>query len=39
MVKDSRTGIEKGNAYGVLDGDIDSFLEGALAQRIGIDEK
>ncbi len=34
MVKDVRTGIEKGNAQGVLDGDLDEFLEGALAQRV-----
>ena len=26
MVKDHRTGVEKGNAYGVLDGDIDEFI-------------
>ncbi len=30
MVKDLRTGVEKGNAQGVLDGDIDDFLEAAL---------
>lgn len=35
MVKDNRTGVEKGNAHGVLDGDIDVFLEAALAHRIG----
>ena len=34
LVKDARTGVEKGNAQGVLDGDIDEFLEAALAQRI-----
>jgi peptide chain release factor 2 len=33
MVKDLRTGVEKGNAQGVLDGDIDAFLEAALAQE------
>lgn len=38
MVKDSRTGVEKGNALGVLDGDIDGFLEAALAQRIGLEK-
>jgi peptide chain release factor 2 len=35
MVKDTRTGVERGNASGVLDGDIDCFLEAALAMRIG----
>jgi len=35
MVKDNRTGVERGNAQGVLDGDIDCYLEAALAQRIG----
>ena len=34
MVKDLRTGVEKGNAQGVLDGDIDGFLEASLANRI-----
>ena len=35
MVKDLRTGVEKGNAQGVLDGDLDPFLEAALAQGAG----
>jgi len=35
MVKDVRTGIEKGNAQAVLDGDLDQFMQAALAQRIG----
>lgn len=35
MVKDARTGVEKGNAAGVLDGDLDDFLQAALAERIG----
>jgi peptide chain release factor 2 len=35
MVKDLRTGVEKGNAQGVLDGDIDAFLEGSLAAKLG----
>jgi peptide chain release factor 2 len=34
MVKDLRTGVEKGNAQGVLDGDLDAFLEAALAARV-----
>jgi peptide chain release factor 2 len=34
MVKDLRTGVEKGNAAGVLDGDLDDFLEAALAQGV-----
>ncbi len=33
MVKDLRTGVEKGNAQGVLDGDIDDFLAAALAEK------
>ncbi len=35
LVKDNRTGVERGNANGVLDGDIDPFLEASLAQKIG----
>jgi peptide chain release factor 2 len=35
LVKDSRTGVEKGNAHGVLDGDLDDFLEATLSQKIG----
>jgi peptide chain release factor 2 len=35
MVKDLRTGIESGNPLGVLDGDLDKFLEAALAQGAG----
>jgi peptide chain release factor 2 len=35
MVKDLRTAVEKGNAQGVLDGDLDDFLEAALAARVG----
>ncbi len=34
MVKDLRTHAEKGNAHGVLEGDIDAFLEATLAQKI-----
>jgi peptide chain release factor 2 len=32
MVKDSRTGVEEGDAFSVLDGKIDSFLEAAVSQ-------
>lgn len=35
MVKDLRTNVEKSNAQGVLDGDLDPFLEAALAARAG----
>jgi peptide chain release factor 2 len=34
MVKDLRTGVEKGNSQAVLDGDIDAYLEAALAQKV-----
>ena len=34
MVKDLRTGVEIGNTGAVLDGEIDQFLEAALAQKI-----
>jgi peptide chain release factor 2 len=33
-----RTQVEKGNAQGVLDGDIDAFLEAGLAQRLNADK-
>ena len=33
MVKDHRTGTEVGNADGVLDGDIESFIDAYLRQR------
>lgn len=33
MVKDLRTHIETSNTQGVLDGDIDAFLEAALAMK------
>jgi peptide chain release factor 2 len=35
MVKDLRTNVEIGNTGAVLDGDIDPFLEAALAQKVG----
>jgi peptide chain release factor 2 len=34
LVKDHRTGVEMGNTDAVLDGDIDSFIEAYLLQRI-----
>jgi peptide chain release factor 2 len=41
MVKDHRTSVEVGNAQGVLDGDIDPFIEGYLhwAAREGAESK
>ena len=33
MVKDLRTEVESGNVTGVLDGDIDEFMEGYLRHR------
>jgi peptide chain release factor 2 len=30
MVKDLRTGVETGNIIGVMDGDLDPFMEGYL---------
>jgi peptide chain release factor 2 len=38
MVKDVRTGVESSNPDAVLDGDIDPFIEAALAQRLKDDE-
>ena len=35
MVKDVRTGVERSDPSRVLDGDIDEFIEAALAHRIG----
>lgn len=37
LVKDLRTGVESTNPSAVLDGDIDAFIEAALAQRIDAD--
>lgn len=34
MVKDLRTGVETSNTSGVLDGDLDDFMEAALAARV-----
>ena len=35
MVKDLRTGVEKGNPDAVLDGQLDEFMAAALAARVG----
>ena len=35
MIKDLRTGEETSDTQGVLDGDIDRFLDAALSQKIG----
>ena len=35
MVKDLRTGVEKGNPDAVLDGGLDDFMAAALAARVG----
>jgi peptide chain release factor 2 len=35
LVKDLRTGVEKGNPEAVLDGDLDAFMAAALASRVG----
>ncbi|TAM98127.1 MAG: peptide chain release factor 2, partial [Rhizobiaceae bacterium] len=34
LVKDLRTGVENTNPQGVLDGDLDDFMEASLSQRI-----
>ncbi|MET0605999.1 MAG: peptide chain release factor 2 [Beijerinckiaceae bacterium] len=34
LVKDLRTGVTSGTPSDVLDGDLDSFMEAALAQRV-----
>ncbi len=35
MVKDLRTGVERGNPAAVLDGELDAFMAAALAARVG----
>ncbi|MBX9748291.1 MAG: peptide chain release factor 2 [Roseococcus sp.] len=35
LVKDLRSGLEKGNPSAVLDGDLDDFMAAALAARVG----
>jgi len=34
MVKDLRTGLESPRPQAILDGDLDAFMEAALAARI-----
>ena len=36
MVKDLRTSVEVGNTQSVLDGEIDIFIESALALKVGM---
>ena len=33
MVKDLRTGVSTSDTGGVLDGDLDAFMQAALAQK------
>ena len=35
LVKDLRTGVERGNPDAVLDGDLDEFMAASLASRVG----
>ncbi|MBE9554055.1 MAG: peptide chain release factor 2, partial [Proteobacteria bacterium] len=37
MIKDLRTGAETSDTQGVLNGDIDTFLQASLAQRVAGD--
>jgi len=39
LVKDLRTGVESTNPSAVLDGDIDPFIEAALAERIQSEQR
>lgn len=39
MIKDLRTGVETTDSQGVLDGDLDRFLEAALSQNLMTDPK
>ncbi len=34
MVKDLRTGVQTSDTQGVLNGDLDPFMEASLAQRV-----
>ncbi len=38
MIKDARTQVETTNSQGVLDGDLDMFLEASLAHRLAPDK-
>lgn len=38
MIKDLRTAVETTNSSAVLDGDIDMFIEAALAHKLGLSE-
>ena len=38
LLKDVRTGVESGNPQAVLDGDLDPFIEAALAHRLKDDQ-
>ena len=37
LVKDLRTNVESTSPQNVLDGDLDAFMEAALAQRVGVE--
>jgi len=39
LVKDHRTGIEKGNVEAVMDGDLDDFIEAYLMNLVNVREK
>src|SRR5690554_1710938 len=39
LVKDLRTGVESSNPQAVLDGDLDPFIEAALAHRLKEDQQ
>ena len=34
MIKDLRTSVETGNTQAVLDGDLDDFIQAALAHKV-----
>jgi peptide chain release factor 2 len=38
LVKDHRTSVEKGNVEGVMDGDLDDFIEGFLLHQLNLRE-